>query len=111
MTKAELKYTGHVKWTPPAIYKSSCQVHNYTKNKLGKGVTQLTYKERQTNRSKNRPKICQQDKRLKGQKFGQPFSNLILSAEITCRPTWYLNNHKSDSYLILPVLDMSHFGT
>ena len=27
MTKAELKYTGHVKWTPPAIYKSSCQVN------------------------------------------------------------------------------------
>lgn len=27
MTKAELKYTGHVKWTPPAIYKSSCQIN------------------------------------------------------------------------------------
>jgi len=29
MTKAELKYTGHVKWTPPAIYKSSCQVATF----------------------------------------------------------------------------------
>jgi nicotinic acetylcholine receptor len=27
MTKAELKYTGDVKWTPPAIYKSSCEIN------------------------------------------------------------------------------------
>jgi hypothetical protein len=32
MTKAELKYTGHVKWTPPAIYKSSCQVPAFYKS-------------------------------------------------------------------------------
>ena len=27
MTKAELKFTGDVKWTPPAIYKSSCEIN------------------------------------------------------------------------------------
>jgi len=27
MTKAELKHTGDVKWTPPAIYKSSCEIN------------------------------------------------------------------------------------
>ena len=27
MTKAELKYNGDVKWTPPAIYKSSCEIN------------------------------------------------------------------------------------
>ena len=27
MTKAELTHTGHVKWTPPAIYKSSCEIN------------------------------------------------------------------------------------
>jgi len=27
MTKAELRYTGDVKWTPPAIYKSSCEIN------------------------------------------------------------------------------------
>ena len=27
MTKAELTYDGNVKWTPPAIYKSSCEIN------------------------------------------------------------------------------------
>ena len=27
MTKAELQFTGDVKWTPPAIYKSSCEIN------------------------------------------------------------------------------------
>ena len=26
MTKAQLNYTGTVKWKPPAIYKSSCEI-------------------------------------------------------------------------------------